>query len=106
MINSSIELHDEMSKQKPRVILEHRDESTFRKEEILEADEVYAVFYDDKPINIKSSPIDFSDPAPKYKKSSFQNPGFAINLAKKLNERYQTDKFTVVVLNEGRKLYP
>ena len=47
-----------------------------------------------------------SYPGPKYKKVSFSNPGHAINLAKKLNEQYKTDKFTVVVLNKGKQIYP
>ena len=43
---------------------------------------------------------------PKYKKVSFSNPGHAINLAKKLNKQFSTDKFTVVLLDKGKQIYP
>ena len=47
-----------------------------------------------------------SYPGPKYKKVSFSNPGHAINLAKKLNKQFNTDQFTVVVLDKGKQIYP
>jgi hypothetical protein len=34
------------------------------------------------------------------------NPGHAINLAKKLNVLFKTDKFTVVLLKQGDQIYP
>jgi len=45
-------------------------------------------------------------PGPKYKKTSFSNPGHAINLAKKLNVQFKTDKFEVILLKSGDKIYP
>jgi hypothetical protein len=45
-------------------------------------------------------------PGPKYKKVSFSNPGHAINLAKKLNVQFKTDKFSVVLLKSGDRIYP
>ena len=30
----------------------------------------------------------------------------AINLAKKLNKQFNTDQFTVVVLDKGKQIYP
>ena len=45
-------------------------------------------------------------PGPKYKKVSFSNPGHAINLAKKLNTLFKCDKFSVVLLKAGDKIYP
>jgi hypothetical protein len=45
-------------------------------------------------------------PGPKYKKVSFSNPGHDINLAKKLNSLFKTDKFSVVILKQGDKIYP
>ena len=44
--------------------------------------------------------------SPKYKKVSFSNPGHAINLAKKMNVLFKCDKFTVVLLNAGKCIYP
>ena len=45
-------------------------------------------------------------PGPKYKKVSFSNSGHAINLAKKLNSLFKTDKFTVVLMKQGDQIYP
>ena len=42
-----------------------------------------------------------SYPGPKYKKTSFSNPGHAHNLAKKQNDLFNTDLFTVVKLTTG-----
>ena len=62
--------------------------------------------YDKKPINLKTFNMLISYPGPKYKKVSFSNPGHAINLAKKLNKQFDTDQFTVVVLDKGKQIYP
>ena len=67
---------------------------------------VWAVFYDTKPINLKTSNILVQYPGPKYKKVSFSNPGHAKNLARKLNTQFKTDKFTVVLLKSGDQIYP
>jgi hypothetical protein len=61
------------------------------------------VFYDGKPINLKSSSLVSNYPGPKYKKVSFSNPGHAENLAKKLNAQHSTDKFGVYLLKTGEK---
>lgn len=66
----------------------------------------WAVFYNNKPINLKSSNSLISYPGPKYKKTSFSNPGHAINLAKKLNIKFKTNLFTVVLLKSGDQIYP
>jgi hypothetical protein len=64
------------------------------------------VYYEGKPINLKTHNILISYPGPKYKKVSFSNPGHAINLAKKLNELFNNDGFTVVLLKKGETIYP
>jgi len=95
-----------MSRPKPDIILEHVNKSTYKSDQVLLADGVYAVFYEGKPINLKTANILVSYPGPKYKKSSFSNKGHAINLCKKLNIQFKTDKFTVVLLVAGDKIYP
>lgn len=95
-----------MSRTKPAVLLEKINKATYKSEQVLAAEGIYAVFYDGQPINIKHISTYYAMPAPRYKKSSFQNPGFAINLAKKLNKKYETDLFTVVRLSEGEHFYP
>jgi hypothetical protein len=73
---------------------------------VLASEGVWAVFYDTRPINLKTSNLLVQYPGPKYKKVSFSNPGHAKNLAKKLNNQFKTDKFTVVLLKEGLQVYP
>ena len=95
-----------MSRSQPSVILEFVDKVTYKCDQIIEASGIWAVYYDGQPINLKSSHYLTSDAAPKYKKTSFSNPGHARNLCRKLNAQFKTDKFTVVSLNAGRIVYP
>ena len=95
-----------MSRPKPSVLIEHTDKQTYKTEQVLASEGVWAVFFDNKPINLKTSNMLTQYPGPKYKKVSFSNPGHAKNLAKKLNIQFRTDKFTVVLLKSGDTVYP
>ena len=95
-----------MSRPKPRILSEKTDRQTYRSEQVLAADGIYAVFYDGTPINLKAANLLVQYPGPKYRKVSFSNPGHAINLAKKLNVKFQTDKFSVVLLKQGETIFP
>jgi len=95
-----------MSRPKPHVLIEHTDKHTYKTEQVLASDGVWAVFFDNKPINLKTSNMLTQYPGPKYKKVSFSNPGHAINLAKKLNTQFKSNKFTVVLLHSGDQVYP
>jgi hypothetical protein len=88
------------------VLIEHTNKQTYKTEQVLASEGVWAVFYESKPINLKTSNLLTSFPGPKYKKVSFSNPGHAKNLARKLNTQFRTDKFTVVLLTVGEKVYP
>ena len=90
-----------MSRPKPTVLLEYIDKKTYKSDQILAADAIWAVFYQGKPFNLKTQNSLSNFPGPKYKKVSFSNPGHAHNLAKKLNDLFQTDQFTVVKLDKG-----
>lgn len=90
-----------MSRPKPTVILEHIDKKTYKSEQVLAAEAIWAVFYKNEPFNLKSSNVLTNYPGPKYKKVSFSNPGHAHNLAKKLNNLFNSDDFSVVMLTEG-----
>jgi hypothetical protein len=90
-----------MSRPKPKVLLEHIDKKTYKSEQILEADAIWAVFYKNEPFNLKSANSLHNYPGPKYKKTSFSNPGHAHNLAKKLNLTFGTEDFQVVMLTQG-----
>ena len=90
-----------MSRPKPNVLLKHTDKNTFRSEEVLDAVAIWAVFYNGKPFNLKSSSAVSPTPGPKYKKVSFSNSGHAFNLAEKLNKTFNTDEFQVIKLTQG-----
>jgi hypothetical protein len=90
-----------MSRPKPKVLLEVTNKTTYKTEQVLSSAGVWAVFYDNSPINLKTSNLLVQHPGPKYKKVSFSNPGHAHNLSKKLNTQFKTDKFTVVLLEKG-----
>ena len=90
-----------MSRPKPTVLLEHIDKKTYRTEQVLQADAIWAVFYKNNPFNLKSSNMLTNYPGPKYKNTSFSNPGHAHNLAQKLNEMFSSSDFQVVKLVSG-----
>jgi hypothetical protein len=91
-----------MSRPKPTILLEAVNKQTFKAEQILSADAIFSVFYDGKPINLRTLHTLLSYPGPKYKKVSFSNSGHAFNLAERLNKTFSTDLFTVVMLTEGK----
>jgi hypothetical protein len=95
-----------MSRPKPRVLVETTDRSTYKTEQVLAATGIWAVFFDGAPINLKTANMLVQYPGPKYKKVSFSNQGHAINLAKKLNAQFKTDKFSVVLLKQGETVFP
>jgi hypothetical protein len=95
-----------MSRPKPQVLVELTNKTTYKTEQVLQSEGIWAVYFDDQPINLKTSNYLVQYPGPKYKKVSFSNPGHAINLAKKLNTQFKTDKFSVVLLKAGEKIYP
>ena len=95
-----------MSRPKPQVLIEHTNKQTYKTEQVLAAEGIWAVFYNGEPINLKTSNLLVQYPGPKYKKVSFSNPGHAKNLARKLNTQFRTDKFTVVLLTSGDQIYP
>lgn len=95
-----------MSRPKPNVLVELTNKLTYKTEQVLASEGVWAVFYDSKPINLKTSNLLVQYPGPKYKKVSFSNPGHAINLARKLNTQFKTEKFSVVLLKQGDQVYP
>ncbi len=94
-------VENEMARPKPKILMEFTDPKSYRSEQILAADAIYAVFHDDKPINLRSLNSLVNFPGPKYKKVSFSNSGHAFNLAKKLNTLFNTTEFTVVKLTQG-----
>jgi hypothetical protein len=93
-----------MSRPKPKVLLEIANKKTYKTEQVLASDAIWAVFYQDRPINLKTGSLVGQQITPKYKKVSFSNEGHAINLAEKLNKLYDTQDFAVYKLTSGEKL--
>ena len=94
-----------MSRPKPTILLEQiTDRKTYKCEQVLEAEAVFAIFYNETPINLRTVNSLVNYPGPKYKKTSFVNPGHAFNLAEKLNKLFKTDKFKVHRLIKGEAL--
>jgi hypothetical protein len=90
-----------MSRPKPNIILNYTDPKTYKSEQVLEASGIYAVFYQGKPINLRTLNSLVNHPGPKYLKVSFSNPGHSHNLADKLNKLFKTDQFKVYLLTDG-----
>lgn len=95
-----------MSRPRPTIKAQTIDRHTYRSKEVLAAQGIWAVFFDDEPINLRVVHLLAQGPGPKYKKVSFSNSGHAHNLARKLNLEFKTDKFTVVLLTKGTTVYP
>ena len=93
----------QISRPKPSVLLEYVNKETYKSDQVLDADGIWAVFYKGNPFNLKT--IDYSGRSePKYKKIAFSNKGHALNLAKKLNKTHQTTEFEVFKLLHGEKI--
>jgi hypothetical protein len=90
-----------MARPKPTIILENVHPKTYKAEQVLDADAIYAVFYQGKPINLRTLSHLISYPGPKYKKVSFSNSGHAFNLSERLNKMFKTTDFAVFKLTAG-----
>jgi hypothetical protein len=90
-----------MSRPKPKVLLEITNKKNYKTEQVLEADAIWAVFYQGKPVNLKTTSLVAQQLGPKYKKVSFSNSGHAHNLAEKLNKLFQCEDFGVYKLTTG-----
>ena len=93
-----------MSRPKPNVLLEITNKKSYKTEQVLEADAIWAVFYKDKPVNLKTTSIIAQQLGPKYKKVSFSNSGHAHNLAEKLNKMFNCTDFAVYKLTTGERI--
>lgn len=90
-----------MARPKPTILLEYVNSKNYKAEQVLEADAIYAVFYQGKPVNLRTLSHLVSYPGPKYKKVSFSNSGHAYNLAERLNKMFKTTEFEVYKLTTG-----
>jgi len=94
-----------MARKSAKVLNESKNFKSNKIDRILASDGVWAVYYQNKPFNLRAdSQVAFSPP--KYKTTAFNNSGHAINLAKKLNKQFNTTDFTVVFFDHGKTIYP
>lgn len=88
---------------KPTVLLSHIDLNN-RGIMVVEAYHTWSLFYQDRPIQIKTMcNVGFDYPGPKYIRINFQNLAHAIRLRDKMNALFNTDEFSVVRMDLGRK---
>lgn len=92
-----------MSRPKPKILAQRVDKSSYRAEQILESDAIWAVYYKGKPFNLRSESVIANDMATKYKKTCFNNPGHAYTLAKRLNKDFSCSDFSVFKLIDGEQ---
>jgi hypothetical protein len=90
-----------VARPKPAILLENINPKNYKAEQVLDAEAIYAVFYQGKPINIRTLNHLVSYPGPKYRKCSFSNSGHAFNLSERLNKMFKTTEFSVYKLTEG-----
>jgi hypothetical protein len=95
-----------MSRPKPQILIEVTNKTTYKSDQVLASEGIWAIYLDNKPINLKTTSLLAQYPGPKYRKTSFSNPGHAINLCKKLNAQFKTTRFSVVLLNSGTPVFP
>ena len=86
-----------MARPQPDILLENNNNSTVV--QVLKAKHIYAVFYQESPINLRSV-NKLGRSGLKYKKVSFSNPGHAYNLAERLNKLFGTSDFEVYRFTE------
>jgi len=94
-----------MARPKPTIVMENVNPKNYKAEQVLEAEAIYAVFHQGKPINLRTLSHLVSYPGPKYKKVSFSNSGHAFNLAERLNKIFKTSDFQVFKLSNGTRIF-
>jgi hypothetical protein len=87
-----------MARPQPDILLENNNNNTVV--QVLKAKHIYAVFYQESPINLRSV-NKLGRSGLKYKKVSFSNPGHAYNLTERLNKLFRTTDFEVYRFAEG-----
>lgn len=97
-------LNTYMSRPAPNIIIESIDSTSYKSTQVIESEGIWAVYYQNRPINVKTlNAMTYS--IPKYKKISFPNAGHAINMAKKLNKQFNTTDFTVVKFTHAETIF-
>ena len=90
-----------MARPQPDILMENQDNGLLV--QILKAKHIYAVYYREKPINLRTLNT-LGRSGLKYKKVSFSNPGHAFNLAERLNKLFKTTDFEVYRFVGGEQI--
>jgi len=90
-----------MARPQPDILMENQDNGLLV--QILKAKHIYAVYYQEKPINLRTLNT-LGRSGLKYKKVSFSNPGHAFNLAERLNKLFKTTDFEVYRFAGGEQV--
>ena len=93
-----------MARPDSSILNEYIDKKTYATEQILESDAIWAVFYKEKPFNLRSKNTISSKSDIKYKKTCFNSPAHARRLASRLNKMFNCSDFSVFKLVKGEKL--
>lgn len=101
----NFELNTTMARPMSAIILSMTDSKTFKAEQVLCAEAVYAVYYAGRPINRREVNT-VTNGGTKYKKTAFSTPAPAFNLAGKLNRLFKTDEFAVYRHHDRGDLIP
>ncbi|MEM5877557.1 MAG: hypothetical protein QXF12_01630 [Candidatus Aenigmatarchaeota archaeon] len=88
-----------MPRKKKNKILEEKTKNDYTVEQVIEEDNVFSVIYDGNFFSIKKFNKIVEYPGPKYKKILFYSKKQAINFAKKMNEKFKTNRFKPVKIN-------
>lgn len=84
-----------MARHKPNIILEVLDGETDMSHQVIGVEYLYIVMYKGKPINLRSVNTLSDYPGPQYRRSVYTQEGYANNLAKKLNKKFNCADFSV-----------
>ncbi len=90
-----------MARPQPDILMENQENGLLV--QILKAKHIYAVYYQEKPINLRTLNT-LGRSGLKYKKVSFSNPGHAFNLAERLNKLFKTTDFEVYRFAGGEQI--
>ncbi|HDR9164789.1 TPA: hypothetical protein QDB28_005224 [Burkholderia vietnamiensis] len=95
-----------MARPKSTVLMQCKAKRKHYVRQVLEADAVYAVVYEGQPIGLVETCPYLDAPQRKYQRTVFPNKGFALVLARRLNDQFKTDKFEVYKMTAGEKVLP
>ena len=96
-----------MSRKNPQIFLNYEDPDSLSCLQVCESSGkgLYVVLYYDQPFSIRTKyNREVEYPGWKYPKVGFNSFAHAANLARKLNRLFNTDKFTVSEMSQGKHM--